>query len=242
MDIDAKLLGTDVSISIVAGQLLRLRVAAGGLDLSRACVGPYKRQAAIALLTSALDLGAAIARLNTNDPHHSWVAAHLLHRPQFEHCFRGAFFAGPATDEEARKFVKEDRMPKRTDIKGKASPMTLSQITKSASDHWLGTDWPLKVLEGIKNELHGLVHGGKVIVDVYTHGCGVGADKVTASDVCASMNNSLVVSMAALETLICLSGTSEGACPARRAVDASIELLERMRPISDSVLGPGRNN
>lgn len=91
MDINARLDHTDVTIAEVSDQLIRLRSAAGGLSIDSSIVSGAKCQAAVALLTSALDLGAATARLIKCDPEHSWVAAHTLHRPQFEHFMRGAF-------------------------------------------------------------------------------------------------------------------------------------------------------
>lgn len=238
MDINAVLGGTDVTITEVANQLIRLREAAGGLSLAQSDVRGAKRQAGTALLTSALDLGAAMGRLCKCDPLHSWVAAHLLQRPQFEQCMRGCFFAGPATIEEAQAFVSEDRMPKRKGPRGKLAPITLARITAETSNHWGGGGVPSEVLEGTKVDMNGLVHGGKVIVDIYTHGDGVGANKATPEEIGASMNNPLVVSCVALQSLLALCDPSEARDAAEVELKEARRLLERMRPLTDVVLGP----
>lgn len=240
MDINEHLGGIDVSIAEMADQLIRLRVVAGGLSLDHSITHPLKLQAGSALLTSSLDLGTAIARLNQSDPEHSWVAAHLLHRPQFEHFMRGAFFAGPATSEEAQTFLDQDRMPRRARETGKWGSMTLAQVVKETSDHWGGGDIPSQVFEGTKVDLHGLVHGGKVIVDIYTHGPALGANKATTEEVCGSMNNPLVVSAIALESLLTLSVRDQAVEGAKRELRRAHALLGRVSPLADKVLGPRR--
>nr|WP_298130715.1 hypothetical protein [uncultured Pseudoxanthomonas sp.] len=238
MDINAVLGETDVTIAEVANQLIRLRGAAGGLSLAQSDVRGAKRQAGIALLTSALDLGAAMGRLCKCDPLHSWVAAHLLHRPQFEHFMRGCFFVGPATPDEAEAFVREDRMPIRKAGRGKKTPITLTQITAETSAYWGGGAVPSAVLNGTKSDMHGLVHGGKVIVDVYTHGDSVGANKATPEQVAASLNNALVLSCLALQSLVTLSDPGEASEAAQAQLVHAQRLLAKMRPLADAELGP----
>ena len=237
MDINTALGGTDVTIAEVANQLVRLREAAGGLSLAHSDVRGSKRQAGIALLTSALDLGAAMGRLCKCDPQHGWVAAHLLHRPQFEHFMRGCFFIGPATPAEAEAFVREDRMPMRRGRRGKKAPITLAQLTAETSASWGGGAVPSTVLDGTKADMHGLVHGGKVIVDVYTHGDSVGANKATPEQVAASLNNTLVLSCMALQSLMALSDPGEVREAAQSELVRAQRLLERMRPLADAELG-----
>ena len=237
VDIYAKLARTDVTIAEAADQLIRLRAVAGGLSLDDSLVDGVKRQAGIALMTSALDLGAAMGRLNKCDPEHSWVAAHLLHRPQYEHFMRGAFYAGPSSVKEAQDFVRNDRMPKRQGERG-LSTITLAQLTEENSAHWQWGSTPRAVLRGTTIDMSGLVHGGKVVVDIYTHGDAIGANKATPEQVCASMNNPLAVSCIALKTLHALSLTS----PEREAVEQELDrarmMLGRMGPLSDAELGP----
>ncbi len=238
MDINARLDHTDVTIAEVSGQLIRLRSVAGGLSIDSSIVSGAKCQAAVALLTSALDLGAATARLIKCDPEHSWVAAHTLHRPQFEHFMRGAFFAGPASEEEALAFVGQDRMPRRADSQNKLSTITLAQLVHETSQHWGGGDAPSELWRGVRSELNSIVHGGKAVVDVYTHGSGVGANKATPEQICSSMNNSLAISCIVLETLLSLSVPSKARDAAEGELDSAKAVLARMRPLMDAVLGP----
>jgi hypothetical protein len=118
---------------------------------------------AIALLKASIDIGAAATRLLMLDPIQYGGAVEAMFRPQLERYFRAVYFGSPklATDAQLKAFVEDDKMDVYFEPLAKAvGDELLAQFGKT--DVSLGQNFAnILILE--KRDLHGAVHGGKMV-------------------------------------------------------------------------------
>jgi hypothetical protein len=118
---------------------------------------------AIALLKASIDMGAAATRLLMLDPIQYGGAAEAMFRPQLERYLRAVYFGSPklATDAQLRAFVDDDKIDIYFEPLAKAvGDELLAQFDKT--DVSAGQKFAdILILE--KKDLHGAVHGGKMV-------------------------------------------------------------------------------
>jgi hypothetical protein len=130
--------------------------------------------AALPLLKSSIDIGAASTQLLLQDPIQYGIASAALHRPQLEQFLRGAFFgcAALTTGDEVARFLKNEDMPKRPNKQGEEKSVTLNfmarAVAKEISKKSTGTEPPAweklpNMVEYAKKFLDSAVHGGSAV-------------------------------------------------------------------------------
>jgi hypothetical protein len=135
---------------------------------------------AVQLARASIDFGRGTAVLMANGFKDLGAPAISLHRMQMEHVVRGAFFCGPATDEEIEYFLKHDKIKHRPREDGRKHSMTMNELTAIVepfldSDADEVVDGKLaRVVKGSYRTLSALVHGGHVLLAAY----GGGGDEV----------------------------------------------------------------
>lgn len=162
----------------VSGLLLETRKAMGGFSYPQET---DRLRLVLSLLTASCDHGRALAHLVEQDPYELGVGAFALFRPQLENFLRGSYFSDTAnaSDEVVKNFLAKDKMPELVGVNGKKAIITLQQLADIAGRHFsktVPTDW--QKLPGLVTyagkQLHGLVHGGNVIVQLYKEGTSIG--------------------------------------------------------------------
>lgn len=136
---------------------------------------------ALPLLKSSIDVAAAATRLLTIDPVQYGSAAEALFRPQLERYMRAVYFASPTltSDAEVQTFFQDDKLPKRKPLgkpDAKARDVSFEDLVKAVAAEIVRQagkdDDPLAqgFTEAItleKRDLHGAVHGGRIVVRRY---------------------------------------------------------------------------
>lgn len=118
---------------------------------------------AIALLKASIDIAAAATRLLMLDPIQYGGAAEAMFRPQLERYLRAVYFGSPklSTDAQFKAFVEEDKIAIGFDDLAKAvGNEVLAQFGKT--DLSPGQRFA-DILIFEKRDLHGSVHGGKMV-------------------------------------------------------------------------------
>lgn len=167
-----------------------------------------KFQAGLPLLLSAFDLAVSMATIVLHDPEGGWVAAHTLHRPQFEHFVRGMFFLGPASEPEAHAFLSRGVLPSktitikkgRTRQKKKVSISRDDMVQKVANHFGFGDTLATTYAETYGPN-SGLLHGGREIPQIYWQGGELGTAKATPDEIVGTFCNPLVVALSAFAQL-----------------------------------------
>lgn len=141
-----------------------------------------RERLALTLLLASLDHAESSAVLLATDPLAHGVSAVALFRPQLEAFCRAVMFSQPAevSDAEIQAFINDDKLPKRTNPDGKRVPIWFEAVSdialKEMNKHARGWgdsahEEPLKTfLNFDRKELHGFIHGGKVLVHMYQYG------------------------------------------------------------------------
>lgn len=162
----------------VSGLLLETRRVIGVFNYPKET---ERLRLALSLMTASCDHGRALARLVEQDPYELGISAFALFRPQLESFLRGSYFASPASapDKVVKNFLAKDKMPEIVGANGKRTTITLQQLADIAGRRFsktVPTDW--NKLPGLVayagKQLHGLVHGGNIVVQLYKDGTSVG--------------------------------------------------------------------
>lgn len=169
---------------------------------------PLKFAAGLSLLLSAFDMAISMTTLLLADPAVTWVSAHVLQRPQFEHYIRGMFFLGPASEEEAEAFLTKSELPARISLVGEGSrqrevskQITHAQMVTEVVDHY-GLPENLITINAATWKSHNdLVHGGRVITGIYFHDNQFGPADVTADNIVGMLCNPLATALGAFAML-----------------------------------------
>ena len=167
---------------------------------------------AVKLLRASADHGRALATLLEVNHVDFGVSAIILHRSQVEQFLRGAFIAGPATEEELSFFVANDEMPKRQ-RQGINKPVKLSpsDLSVLVSD-WMNLD-NNKLPTSVKNAwgaLSGLSHGGLLLLNLYSgEGTEIGCQASNAT-LLQILDNTTAFANFVLAACARMSSNSEG--------------------------------
>lgn len=119
---------------------------------------------ALPLLKASIDIGAAATRLLMLDPVQYGGAAEAMLRPQLERYLRAIYFASPnlTTDSEVRAFLDDDEISVSfRKLTESVADEVVRQIGK-AGDPMATAFSKIVILE--KDDLHGAVHGGRMVV------------------------------------------------------------------------------
>ena len=137
------------------------------LGLSTFDIKSERHQIAYPLLKSSIDVAAAATRLLMLDPVQYGSAAESLFRPQLERYLRAVYFGSPilTTDEQVHAFLDDDKI----DIAfgplvTKASDVIVNQSAQP--DPTLSALFATIII-ATKDDLHGAVHGGRLVVRRY---------------------------------------------------------------------------
>lgn len=133
-----------------------------------------RKQLATALLMASMEHAEAVAFLLENGPRYHGMPAMALVRPQIECFLRGVFFHSEATtDQEVMNFIQRDELPKRADDAGRKRSISMAQMENIATQAFgeiskqLSKEPMPKIFAVSPKELHGLVHGGAEVLDLY---------------------------------------------------------------------------
>lgn len=144
---------------------------------------------AVILFKASCDFGLAASTLLATSLADFAAPALALHRTQFETWARGLFFKSAASDDEVRRFVRDDTMPKRLRSNGKRSTITAAEVLREAA-HAEGMDAAKlqSVMDDVWNGLCGIVHGGRPLLQTYRAIEAIGAN-VNAWSIRALLSN-----------------------------------------------------
>lgn len=153
------------------------------------------------LVLASMDTAEAIFSLLINQPEKSWVAALIMQRAQMEYVLRAAFFAKAANEKEIVRFRRKGKMPNR----GK-NQIYVADVTKEAAQH-LGWDEErlLRTVKSHYKDLSGLVHGGKVVLAIYTQHDAWGDITIEWDELTHAVDNILVFAQLAIGVAMSLS-------------------------------------
>jgi hypothetical protein len=133
-----------------------------------------RKHLAAALLMASMEHAEAVAFLLEHGPRYHGMPAIALVRPQIECFLRGVFFHSEATsDQEVTNFIQRDELPKRSDADGRKRPISMAQMEDVTTQAFgeiskqLSKDPMPKLFAVSPKELHGLVHGGAEVLDLY---------------------------------------------------------------------------
>lgn len=187
----------------------------------------FKAMVGSTLIPASIDVAIASARLVAADRSNMWVPAHALFRIQMEHFSRGAFFLGVASQNQARRFLAEDVLPKRTFGLGKKKPIWPRRMVDECSSWYEWGDGFCKMFDGLNDGLNSLVHGGRSICNIYWDAEKVGFDKVSEQEACDLLVNPLSLAAQGVVVLMRYEGFSvEGDVGrVRSALDGARSLL-----------------
>jgi hypothetical protein len=170
-----------------------------------------KFQAGLPLILSAFDLAVSMSTLVRFDPEGGWVAAHTLHRPQFEHFVRGMFFLGPASEAEAHTFLSRGVLPFKTITQKKGRtrhkkkvPISRDDMAEKVAKYFQFGDTLATAYSATYGSNSGLLHGGREIHQIYWQGGELGTAKATPDEIVGTFCNPLVVALSAFAHLASL--------------------------------------
>lgn len=162
------------------------RVARDALQLTENIVASFpqfeveateRNHVALALLLASVDQARSLCYLLAMEPQNGWYAALILHRSQFEHFLRGAFFARAASDAELSHFLRKNKLPSRTPDGQTKRALSVNELATIVVDAY---GWESNKLQNtIRNNwgpLSGIVHGGRELLNAYITDEGIGAD------------------------------------------------------------------
>jgi hypothetical protein len=125
---------------------------------------PSERQVlALALLKASIDIGAAATRLLMVDTIQYGGATEAMFRPQLERYLRAIYFGSPklSTDKQLKAFIEDDKIA-----------ISFDDLAKAVGDEVVAQFGRTEVSAGQKfaqililekRDLHGAVHGGKMV-------------------------------------------------------------------------------
>lgn len=122
-------------------------------------------------LMASMDFARSAFLLVAKDPHRSWMAARVLFRTQTDLLMRGAFFAGPATDDEYKYFEAHDELPKRDG--NRLGPKSLAKINNAYFKLCIDGNMEL-VISDDWGPTSALAHGGHHLLGRYIHDKSIG--------------------------------------------------------------------
>jgi len=134
-----------------------------------------RSRTALALLMAAIDQAWGFCHVLATAPGHGHFAALTLYRPLVETLLRGAFFAKPATDAEVAYFLEKNQMPSRAPLhprpgqSGKKIRLPAGElaIIVSKAFELEPHDRLPQVVQSEIEGWHGMVHGGREVVQLY---------------------------------------------------------------------------
>ncbi len=190
--------------------------------------GSWKETAALPLLLSSVELVSAMVALVKVDPHCGWIAAHTLHRPQFEHFVRGLYFLRPATEDEARKFVQTGKLPQRKRLQGKRykkGDISRKEMTEAVEQAFEFGGKLASTYDSIYGPNSSLIHGGFEIVNIYWAEDELGPAKFTSEEIVGTFCNPLALACEVYVRLETLGFKSMGSPAVMRLLGRARGLL-----------------
>jgi hypothetical protein len=128
----------------------------------------------LSLVKSSIDLGFAATTLIATDHSNNGMGALVLMRPQLEHLFRGIYLGSMtlATDEFVSKFLASDKWngPDFQTLSKHAAEVLAAAPMGANKTNW--NKLP-NMVQFVKNQLHGFVHGGIAVEKAYWHETGI---------------------------------------------------------------------
>lgn len=140
---------------------------------------------AVTLLKSSCDFGLAVVTLLATSLEDFAGSGLALHRTQIETYARGVFFESAASENDVRRFVRDDKMPRRVRQNGKSTPITTAEVLREAAVAKGMDEAKLQsMMDIVWNGLCGVVHGGRTLLQIYrtvdTIGAGIDERAVRA--------------------------------------------------------------
>jgi hypothetical protein len=162
-------------------------------------------ETSLPLILGSLDHASTILDLFVNRADRSWVSALALQRSQMEYVLRAAFFAKAASEKEIRRFRVKGKMPNR----GKQQ-IYIANVADEAADH-LGWDKQRLIasVRAHQRELSKVVHGGNVIIAIYTSTDEWGTIDTDWTELAGHVDTIVVYMMLAMAVAMSLSGLNE---------------------------------
>jgi hypothetical protein len=131
---------------------------------------------AVSHLIASIDYARSAFLLIWKDTNRSWIPARILFRCQTDLLMRGAFFAGPSTDEEYKYFEENDEMPKRDG--NRLGPKSLVKINNAYFQQFVIRNSAINMMEKVTSDDWGptsaLAHGGHHLLGRYIGEDGIG--------------------------------------------------------------------
>ncbi|UPG84622.1 hypothetical protein L2Y94_14970 [Luteibacter aegosomatis] len=121
------------------------------------------------LARASMDYGIALCVLGESAPDDLGAPLISLHRMQMEHVIRSAFFGGPATEEELKRFVVNDEMPTVLTANGRKRRLSITELTERV-EPFFDTEGDGKVTRVVRSHyglISGVVHGGRDLLALY---------------------------------------------------------------------------
>ncbi|MFC5526252.1 DUF6988 family protein [Rhodanobacter ginsengisoli] len=135
---------------------------------------------AVTLLHASTSHGYTAAKLVNLSVADFGISAAALLRPQVDTLLRGILFAmtDETSDADVDSFIHDDKLPLRPDRKGERKTITLSQMSAIATR--LFERFPVlpdpdkfeRMIKASINDMHGLIHGGNVLLHLHNSGDG----------------------------------------------------------------------
>lgn len=123
---------------------------------------------ALTLLRSSCDMALAATTLLATNLQRLGAGALVLHRTQIETYARGLFFKSAATDDDVRRFITRDEMPKRRRSNGKLTTLSTAEVLRAAAvAEGMDEDKLHSMLDNVWDGLCGVVHGGRPMLHTY---------------------------------------------------------------------------
>lgn len=228
-------LETIESLQAIAARVLDAQrdamTAVGEIELTYLGVLPeiarMRALVTVTLLKASSDIGLAASTLLATSLEDFVAAALALHRTQIETYARGVFFKSAATDDEVRRFVTDDKMPRRIGPNGKSTTISTAKVLQAAA---LAEGMDAAKLQGMMDNvwdgLCGVVHGGRPLLQTYRTVDTIGAS-LDSRAVRALLSNVGALTILAC-TGICAVGDNGGDQQA---------ILTRIKSASDTIAG-----